>query len=200
MIVRWVIQNHFNSRPHEEVDPIASDTKTASDAFQLTTSRRGRPFCLNNSTSRNYFNSRPHEEVDGGVKLVQLWLQNFNSRPHEEVDALYRDFFGIIMEFQLTTSRRGRHGCCGHRQRRRDISTHDLTKRSTSLVQSQRYPLKYFNSRPHEEVDDSTVDNAKDKYISTHDLTKRSTEDIAKLDTRATFQLTTSRRGRLENS
>ena len=101
------------------------------------------------------------------------------------------------------------------------ISTHDLTKRSTDsffagsafvafqLTTSRRgrlywrgfwYIWKYFNSRPHEEVDYSTpserksqykfqlttsrrgrptvVDSLKSSYvISTHDLTKRSTFD-----------------------
>ena len=55
----------------------------------------------------------------------------------------------------------------------------------------------YFNSRPHEEVDRITRSNAIYFCISTHDLTKRSTEGISALNEMLTFQLTTSRRGRL---
>ena len=78
------------------------------------------------------------------------------------------------------------------------ISTHDLTKRSTRQVRFNAYYQRYFNSRPHEEVDciwlgnGSTIryfnsrphEEVDGKYmlffydldkISTHDLTKRST-------------------------
>ena len=64
-------------------------------------------------------------------KEQEEWLRDFNSRPHEEVDS------------SLTMIR---YNIC-------DISTHDLTRRST-----------VFDSR-------------KEVYykISTHDLTRRST-------------------------
>ena len=79
-------------------------------------------------------------------------LQCFNSRPHEEVDCWTR--------------------CCCPQS---DVSTHDLTKRSTWAIPAfSAYNLR-FNSRPHEEVDLGD-------YIS---------NNIEKL-----FQLTTSRRGR----
>ena len=38
-------QNSFNSRPHEEVDPLAFLTPDIVQPFQLTTSRRGRQLC-----------------------------------------------------------------------------------------------------------------------------------------------------------
>ena len=99
-------------------------------SFQLTTSQGGRQY----------------------KQLCYAHLSYFNSRPHKEVDR-----------------RRGKR--C-HRQ---GISTHDLTRRSTAnkiakvtgtfifqLTTSQggrqadnvqAYPHKYFNSRPHKEVD-----------------------------------------------
>ena len=62
-------------------------TMLADQMFQLTTSRRGRPFLSYISlTFYICFNSRPHEEVD----ILDLL--------HVETDQL----------FQLTTSRRGR--------------------------------------------------------------------------------------------
>ena len=78
-----------------------------------------------------YFNSRPHKEVDS---ILQSSLRNhlyFNSRPHKEVDA----FIFFLSGSGLS------------------ISTHDLTRRSTScFLQAVMMPL-YFNSRPHKEVD-----------------------------------------------
>ena len=60
-----------------------------------------------------YFNSRPHEEVDRrAIERGRKAGQNFNSRPHEEVDVV-RGYF--ISDGD-------------------DISTHDLTKRSTKYA------------------------------------------------------------------
>ena len=55
---------------------------------------------------------------------------HFNSRPHEEVD------FILLPSCKLV-----------------DISTHDLTRRSTLGQCIVLLPLFHFNSRPHEEVD-----------------------------------------------
>ena len=56
------------------------------------------------------------------------------------------------------------------------ISTHDLTKRSTSRFRLNFRCFSYFNSRPHEEVDlDRFAFECDIIDISTHDLTKRST-------------------------
>ena len=57
-----------------------------------------------------------------------------------------------------------------------EISTHDLTRRSTALLICSFIIIFYFNSRPHEEVDIITfVLELKTLVISTHDLTRRST-------------------------
>ena len=168
---------YFNSRPHEEVDRIRlfqtvesiisthdlakRSTRylcrfSSSITFQLTTSRRGRRSSPLTSSCTQYFNSRPHEEVDRWSSSVSM------------VERL----------FQLTTSRRGRHVFLPKVDGRGIISTHDLTKRSTKVIakntfaikfqlttsrrgRPQKFPFKnnkgYFNSRPHEEVDQRYV-------------------------------------------
>ena len=77
--------------------------------------------------------------------------------------------------FQLTTSRRGRlewfrgfH--CGRYFNSRPHEEVDLSNMSLKKF------CENFNSRPHEEVDDTQrVPQSPGKAISTHDLTKRST-------------------------
>ena len=120
--------------------------------FQLTTSRRGRPQKFPFKNNKGYFNSRPHEEVDQRYVRHRNFFHHFNSRPHEEVD--------------VSTAGDESYG---------NISTHDLTKRSTFLrrpssssevfqlttsrrgrhkaMQQHNFVVEYFNSRPHEEVD-----------------------------------------------
>ena len=75
-------REHFNSRPHEEVDEAS--------ALLLV--------------DHQYFNSRPHEEVDKQVADVFSSNFNFNSRPHEEVDTRcrYDDFTHKISTHDLT--------------------------------------------------------------------------------------------------
>ena len=142
--------------------------------FQLTTSRRG----------RRYRNTN--------IKRIKRY---FNSRPHEEVDSLgISEEYGIFISTHDLTKRSTKKWVISIRLSK--ISTHDLTKRSTrnmnfsismhifQLTTSRRGRLsgrcgmdrwKYFNSRPHEEVDTSFLVLRKCFLISTHDLTKRST-------------------------
>ena len=108
------------------------------------------------------------------IYILAPYILYFNSRPHEEVDIPF-----IIADTLF------------------NISTHDLTKRSTIQIQTGFHRENYFNSRPHEEVDCFCTLEIIIDYISTHDLTKRSTIYPSGLSTsNATFQLTTSRRGR----
>ena len=100
--------------------------------------------------------------------------RSFNSRPHEEVDCT--DVHALSLPHIL--------------------STHDLTKRSTSPAYSARISSTFqlttsrrgrqisgmdavqyfsFNSRPHEEVDRHGQPARHGGGLSTHDLTKRST-------------------------
>ena len=56
------------------------------------------------------------------------------------------------------------------------VSTHDLTKRSTSSGLRLISYNQRFNSRPHEEVDEELMHSSDGlDNVSTHDLTKRST-------------------------
>ena len=142
-------------------------------SFQLTTSRGGRQAWVRTRSRDWNFNSRPHEEVDQSVQGHRRMHKHFNSRPHEEVD--YRSLCGISQhtQFQLTTSRGGRH---------LKISSY------TSYI--------YFNSRPHEEVDAARPVHEPYIFISTHDLTRRSTDFGSFSYMPYIFQLTTSRGGR----
>ena len=99
--------------------------------------------------------------------------------------------------FQLTTSRGGRHFRHHRPSCPAIISTHDLTRRSTRVAFRKNWKIKSFNSRPHEEVDWRSIQKLCRQHISTHDLTKRSTQRLPVNQPCITFQLTTSRRGRL---
>ena len=55
--------------------------------------------------------------------------------------------------FQLTTSHGGRHNLGLLRITAHDLSTHDLTRRSTRPLQRLMRRRRPFNSRPHTEVD-----------------------------------------------
>ena len=89
--------------------------------------------------------------------LTGLWTRSlpFNSRPHKEVDLLRR--------FGLHT---------------RELSTHDLTRRSTCSKNISYICIFSFNSRPHKEVDRCCTRYRILCNLSTHDLTRRSTANI----------------------
>ena len=80
-----------------------------SEAFQLTTSHRGRRKTLKSLHEPKYFNSLPHTEVDIECRVKEIKELDFNSLPHTEVDP---DLAGLYVrdrpQFQLTTSHRGR--------------------------------------------------------------------------------------------
>ena len=207
----------FNSRPHEEVDLISARFGVVIVLFQLTTSRRGRPLYFSGSAGRNVFqlttsrrgrrqrykgicpvcgvsthdltkrstflraclclkrlrfNSRPHEEVDVFCSWPNAGHKCFNSRPHEEVDV---------------------RSWCPFRQQ--NVSTHDLTKRSTRN-KSKPPARNCFNSRPHEEVDIVCPSNP--LQISRFNSRPHEEVDLQrrKCLRNKSFQLTTSRRGR----
>ena len=78
-------------------------------------------------------------------------------------------------KFQLTTSRRGRR--CPrifHKWRGRYFNSRPHEEVDVRLYRIIIF-IRYFNSRPHEEVDNNTASNCLNIIISTHDLTKRST-------------------------
>ena len=146
---------YFNSRPHEEVDLHCGGVVTVNLPFQLTTSRRGRLPWLPFSPLRTYFNSRPHEEVDPRIVLWHPLKLSISTH-----DLTKRSTHDFLQRFPIT-------GISTHDLTKRstrlseeieqwiDISTHDLTKRSTLLCRNTCCVCRYFNSRPHEEVDTS---------------------------------------------
>ena len=143
-----------------------------------------------------HFNSRPHEEVDRGASQPLQVPENFNSRPHEEVD-----YTQVVTSFGILR-----------------ISTHDLTRRSTSSVHSSPVSLSfqlttsrrgrlsnsysllqtnYFNSRPHEEVDGCLCILNGHVYVFQLTTSRRGRRyPIRLILCLVAFQLTTSRRGR----
>ena len=121
--------------------------------------------------------------------------------------------------FQLTTSQGGRRTLGGANAEHRNISTHDLTRRSTKegnnvmdgpvfqLTTSQggrlRFQFRFQNLQDistHDLTRRSTLPDSlilSPTFISTHDLTRRSTAVRKLLDLNLTiFQLTTSQGGR----
>ena len=150
-------------------------TELDEDTFQLTTSRGGRrkgvERCL---IWTRYFNSRPHEEVDERLARSSLHLLAFQFTTSRGGRRLTDDFKFICRIFQLTTSRGGRR----------------IRPQFPSSI-------LYFNSRPHEEVDDSD-----DEGISAlNDFNSRPHEEVDACFARLpisedAFQLTTSRGGR----
>ena len=75
----------FNSHPHEEDDNVVS----------------------RNTSPTRHFNSHPHEEDDYSKSSFNWNIQYFNSHPHEEDDEWATTELPVIIEFQLTSSRRG---------------------------------------------------------------------------------------------
>ena len=124
---------HFNSRPHEEVDSAPPVARIIMETFQLTTSRRGR-LCRNVAT----------------MPILLISTHDLTKRSTVSSSSTS----SACNLFQLTTSRRGRPFPNIPACRNAYISTHDLTKRSTVHAWKVVGTALYFNSRPHEEVDD----------------------------------------------
>ena len=121
--------------------------------FQLTTSRRGRPFLSPLYVYSACFNSRPHEEVDGSKCTCYT---SYGVSTHDLTKRSTRSFCTSACGspvFQLTTSRRGRR--CSATIAILHISMFQLTtsRRGRLLVANWVECHKRFNSRPHEEVD-----------------------------------------------
>ena len=129
------------------------------------------------------------------------------------------NFQTTALNFQLTTSRRGRrdnvvsefYRCCfsTHDLTQRStklhgiyysppfFSTHDLTQRSTGVSSHQPFILSFFNSRPHAEVDQNRINLWTQLAIFNsrpHAEVDKGMTDINPMW--RIFQLTTSRRGR----
>ena len=142
--------------------------------FQLTTSRRGRRSSepvrfVHSGVSTHDLTKR--STISSSSAQIMRFVSTHDLTKRSTFMIVFLDSF--IM-FQLTTSRRGRHlwrfvifvlnrfnsrpheevdflRC--HEAHCAVVSTHDLTKRSTSILNVEQPPLYRFNSRPHEEVD-----------------------------------------------
>ena len=103
----------------------------------------------------------------------------------------------VFLEFQLTTSCRGRPYADKVYDGSYFISTHYLTQRQTPCAPPVQTIPTYFNSLPHAEVDRGQGSGQYDRAcISTHYLTQRQTRAEMTVEIQKLFQLTTSRRGR----
>ncbi len=122
----------FNSRPHEEVDDDESIKNALEAVFQLTTSRGGRlATTVEGEDSEEAFNSRPHEEVDATARVYVLFPESFQLTTSRGGRPLYYNVHIENRTFQLTTSRGGRLPTLFANEARLELSTHDLTRRST---------------------------------------------------------------------
>ena len=114
--------NHFNSRPHKEVDENQNQGHNVRSISIHDLTRRSTHPDHRWHSGNSYFNSRPHKEVDDiRQKIhVQLWqisihdltrrstsscvyvsegADHFNSRPHKEVDPLATSPLAITSDF-----------------------------------------------------------------------------------------------------
>ena len=168
-----VFQLHFNSRPHEEVDFGRLAPRTNALNFNSRPHEEVDQAACTERCNQSHFNSRPHEEVDFIAFAAFAGSKHFNSRPHEEVDwiicrrIVWKEISTHDLTKRSTNDELTDDDLLG-------ISTHDLTKRSTGTKLGV-YPAF---------------------CISTHDLTKRSTAQRVVDAMVGEFQLTTSRRGR----
>ena len=99
------------------------------------------------------FNSRPHKEVDEDDRVKNLEEQVFQLTTSQGGRPDRQDLCIQLSLFQLTTSQGGRQSQRVYRETVEQLSTHDLTRRST-VVPYRNVPVPAsFNSRPHKEVD-----------------------------------------------
>ena len=143
----------FNSRPHEEVDIAQNISPLEYLVFQFTTSRRGRPnlLCVARLTLILSIHDLTKRSTLPGT-IVSL-------RPYLSIHDLTKRSTAPVRTLRASAA----------------LSIHDLTKRSTNLTASRTSRSSPFNSRPHEEVDVSSMFCLANRILSIHDLTKRST-------------------------
>ena len=192
------VSQSFNSRPHAEVDWRVQFDSMVADFFQLTTSRRGRQRGWCSTHPGDSFNSRPHAEVDLWCCAALLPVLRFQLTTSRRGRLSFLSFSVKCRTFQLTTSRRGRQPLYIRIDGSSFLSTHDLTQRST--VPRSSFSCKMVLST-HDLTQRSTSTASfghAESYLSTHDLTQRSTQSTVSRLRTMPFQLTTSRRGRLQ--
>ena len=95
------------------------------------------------------FNSRPHTEVDHTPDYYLILCHPFNSRPHTEVDSCRSIVLYAIPSFQLTTSHGGRQEQMEYLKEWNNLSTHDLTRRSTEHIRADALRLTFQLTTSH---------------------------------------------------
>ena len=155
----------FNSRPHEEVDLFNDDFSFSIFRFNSRPHEEVDALCITLAECAYCFNSRPHEEVDaeGLERRRSAYVSTHDlTKRSTRVWGVHRP----IGAFQLTTSRRGRQGKRASSVRIRKsfnsrpheevdginqgfraiggVSTHDLTKRSTTYRKLYNSPMFVF--------------------------------------------------------
>ena len=132
MILESILDYLFQLTTSQGGRRISNNWRYKYTTFQLTTSQGGRPllyyhnyliYLFQLTTSQG---GRPFSVLPPPPLFVY-----FNSRPHKEVDLLPRSHPQTLFLFQLTTSQGGRHYVATSASAMYDISTHDLTRRST---------------------------------------------------------------------
>ena len=212
------MKDHFNSRPHEEIDPASNVTAGTYLAFQLTISRGGRPdsrafytvaICISTHDLARRSTVRWEKQPDG---------ENISTHDLTRRSTLRPFFHALPATFQLTTSRGGRPFLTssslyffsfqlttsrGGRRYMNGLdgipSVFQLTtsrggRRVHRLLQSTREEFQLTTSRGGRHQPSCWLPDL--LCISTHDLTRRSTKGDNVLFPTGLFQLTTSRGGR----
>ena len=164
--------------------------------FQLTTSQGGRLAIQAACVYQLHFNSRPHKEVDmckkaqvfhaltfqlttsqGGrhIKAIDDYMDNLFQLTTSQGGRQYH-VRAIIWRaiFQLTTSQGGRRWRFTLYNIWRYFNSRPHKEVDTCFQVLSTHELN-FNSRPHKEVDVITGIHYRTGGISTHDLTRRST-------------------------
>ena len=121
------------------------------------------------------FNSRPHKEVDPSFTNPSVVRFIFQLTTSQGGRPLLNPFSDISVSFQLTTSQGGRLAMAYGQMSSAGLSTHDLTRRSTSHL---RLIVKRRNLSTHDLTRRSTIGKipiTQTDILSTHDLTRRST-------------------------
>ena len=146
---------HFNSQPHEEADLTHGRKIFHKSNFNSQPHEEADYHSPQSSHLPEYFNSQPHEEADHGETVEPPGKQYFNSQPHEEADgrpariqSRHQDISTHSLTKRLTIN-------SFQLQNHFFISTHSLTKRLTRLLFLPLLRLRYFNSQPHEEADNT---------------------------------------------
>ena len=146
---------YFNSRPHEEVDSLGSKSGPDRHISTHDLTKRSTDIPLTVCSILLDFNSRPHEEVDSLTSVTSFWEIPFQLTTSRRGRPFPSCLICSCFSFQLTTSRRGRRLSPGHNLLPPQFQL-TTSRRGRHLYQGMSSLFRYFNSRPHEEVDRSS--------------------------------------------